>query len=82
MQRLSNANASVIQGLIAQQGLIANKALILEGGQQGRTTNDKRQTTDDKTTNDKRRTTDDNDKKTKTLFLRAPLVAIGAQKDA
>ena len=41
MLKLSNAKASVIQGLIAQQGLIANKALILEVRRQ--TT--KRQTT-------------------------------------
>ena len=38
---VSNDKASVIQGLIAQQGLIANKALILEVRRQ--TT--KRQTT-------------------------------------
>ena len=47
-------------------------------GKDDKTTNDKQQTTDDKTTNDKRQTTD---KKTKTLLLRAPIVAIGAQKE-
>ena len=74
MLRLGNANAIVKQGLIAPKGLDCSKALISrefenkpeQFRQRRQTTNDKRQTTDDK--------------KTKTLLLRAPLVAIGAQK--
>ena len=61
-------NVSVIQGLIA------NKALILRGGKKTKQQTTKRQTTNNQT----KETT--NDKTTVTLFLRAPLVAIGAQK--
>ena len=63
MLRLSYANASIIQGLIAPKGLDCLKALV--SWKVGK---------DDKTTKQQ------NDKKTVTLFLRVPLVAIGAQK--
>ena len=71
MLRLGNSNAIVIQGLIVPRGLDCLKALNSwkfqnqpEGGDDKKTVTTKRQ----------------NDKKTITLFLRAPLVAIGAQK--
>ena len=61
MLRLSNANASVMQGLIAQKGLDCLKALIsweFENKPEG----------------------EGEGEEGKTLVLRAPLVAIGAQK--
>ena len=61
MLRLSNANAIVIQGLIAQKGLDCLKALI---SWEFENKPEKGGMADEK----------------KTLFLRAPLVAIGAQK--
>ena len=72
MLRLGNANAIVIQGLIAPKGLDCLKALV--SWKDDKKT--KRQ--NDKTT---KRQWRQNDKKTVTLFLRAPLVAIGAQKN-
>ena len=67
MLRLGNANAIVIQGLIAPKGLDCLKALISwEFENKPEQFRQRRQTTNDKTT--------------VTLFLRAPLVAIGAQK--
>ena len=63
MLRLGNANAIVIQGLIAPKGLDCLKALIsweFENKPEGKG--------------------DFGGNKQKTLFLRAPLVAIGAQK--
>ena len=70
MVRLSNAKACAIQGLIAQNGFKF----------WGRMTNDKTtKQQNDKTTNDKT-TKRQNDKKTKTLLLRVPVMAFGAQK--
>ena len=67
MLRLGNANAIVKQGLIAPKGLDCSKALISrEFENKPEQFRQRRQTTNDKTT--------------VTLFLRAPLVAIGAQK--
>ena len=74
MLKLSYANASVIQGLIAPKGLDCLKALVswkvVKDYKTIKRQNNK------KTVTTKRQ----NDKKTVTLFLRAPLVAIGAQK--
>ena len=63
----------MLKNISVVQGLIANKALILWGGYWGRTT--KRQ--NDK---DDKMTKQQNDKKTITLFLRAPLVASALKK--
>ena len=60
-------NVSVIQGLIATKGWNTKGFFICEDDKMTVTTNNKT-------------TVMTNDKTTVTLFLRAPLVAIGAQK--
>ena len=76
MLRLSYATATVLQGLIAPKGLDYLKALVSWKVEKDDKTTKQQ---NDKTTNDKT-TKRQNDKKTKTLLLRVPLVAIGAQK--